>query len=111
MIKKDVAKKLSLLPEGLPEKNLRTWQASVKDYEKLALGTGQLRYQYLLDTTQNILGLEDAKLINSFPDLWMLIISTQLSLGEGLGERIPFTVVGINDEISTTAGYYTHSEY
>ena len=109
MTKDDIAQKLALLPEGLAEKNVRTWQTCMRNYERRAQGIGQLRYKYLLSLVQDILGLEDAKLFNSFPDLWMLIISTRLSLDESLGNGIPFIVVGVK-KVSTTIGYYTTSE-
>ena len=111
----DIAQKLVLLPKGLAEKNVQTWQASVKNYERLALETGRPRYQYLLGLVQNILRLEDAKLFNSFPDLWMLIISTRLSLDDSLGRGTPFIVVGVKDDNEPTVVSYTttteQSEY
>ena len=110
MTRDDITQKLALLPKGLSENNIQTWQASVKNYERLVLETGRPRYQYLLDLVQNILRLEDAKLFNSFPDLWMLMISTRSSLGDSLGHGIPFIVVGVKDNEPTVVSYYTSAE-
>lgn len=110
MTKDDITQKLSLLPEGLAEKNIQTWQASMKAYERLVLDTGQSRYQYLLDLVRRISKSEQAKLFNSFPDLWMLIISTRLSLDESLGNGIPFIVVGVKNDEPTVVSYYTTTE-
>jgi len=64
----------------------------------------------VLNLVQNILRLEDAKLFNSFPDLWMLIISTRSSLSNSLGHGIPFIVVGVKDYEPTVVSYYTSAE-
>jgi len=61
MTRDDITQKLALLPKGLSENNIQTWQASVKNYERLALETGRPRYQYLLVLQRDFILLRDFK--------------------------------------------------
>jgi hypothetical protein len=49
-------------------------------------------------------------LFNSFSDILTLIISTRLSLDDGLGHGIPFIIVAVRDNKSASVDYYTTTE-
>ena len=96
MTNDDIAQKLALLPEGLDEENLQTWQRAIRYYQEKVLDYPGSRFKYLLDLVENISKSEDAKLFRAYPDLWMLILSTTTKEERNYGDF--FIVVGLTNE-------------
>jgi hypothetical protein len=105
----DIAHKLALLPEGLAEENVQTWQYAIQYYQSRVshplLGS---RFKYLLDLVQDISKSGQEKLFRAYPSIWMLIISTATPMAEDHGDL--FIVIGVQSENLTHAFYSGHKE-
>jgi hypothetical protein len=119
MTNDDIAHKLALLPEGLSEANLQTWQETIDYYQKAIQINPEIQidpemnsskiisgYKHLLDLVLAISKTGQEKLFRIDSSLWMIKISTQTS--ERVGERqgFPFIVIDLKSDVLSIVGYY-----
>ena len=108
MTNDDFAQKLVLLPEGLAEENIQSWQRAMRVYQLFVSDHAHSEFKYLLDLVESVLQLEDAKLFRVYPDKDLLILSTTTKEDRDYGDF--FIVVGLRDEDTTDIGCYTPKE-
>jgi len=104
MTNDDITQKLALLPKGLEEENIQSWQDAMQYYQMLVFDHADSRFKYLLDLVEGVLQLEDAKLFRVYPDKDLLILSTTTKEDRGYGDF--FIVIGLRDENTTDVGCY-----
>ena len=97
MTNDDITQKLALLPEGLAEENLRTWQLALEMYQLLC---SRPEYSQVLmpvfEWAKRFSQSEQAKLFRTgVPGLY-LIISTKEK--HGLEHRDPYIAIDVDDE-------------
>ncbi len=75
MTNDDIAQKLALLPEGLDEENIQSWQHVVHHYEWIS--SSNPRHLPMLNIVQTLFKSEQIKLFQAGISLFTLIISTK----------------------------------
>ena len=100
----DIAQKLALLPEGLAEENVRSWQHVVQFCELVLSRSINFQWQHLLELIQKLSASEQTKLYRGGLSLYTLMISTKEK--HGLEKEDAYIYVLIKDENSTEIGYY-----
>lgn len=91
----DNAQKLALLPEGLAEENLRTWQEAIQHYQEGNSAHPNSVHKHLLDLVQTISKSGQEKLFRAYSSISMLIISTVTPLAKDYGDL--FIVVDVKN--------------
>src|SRR5258706_15082559 len=93
MTNDDIAQKLVLLPEGIEEENLRTWEETIDYYqEALQVNPEMISdeavsiYKNLLNLVQTISKSGQEKLYRAYSSLSMLIISTTTATAKDYGD-------------------------
>jgi hypothetical protein len=78
MTKYDIAQKLALLPEGMPERNLQSWKEMVEYFGRIPVSEGEYSPQLfgIHEILDVFLVSEQAKLFKAGKSLYDLIIST-----------------------------------
>lgn len=99
MANNDIAQKLALLPEGLAEDNLQTWQRAMRYFQDRVSDYPGSRLKYLLGLVESISKLEEAKLFRVKPSARLLVISATTKEDQDHGDF--FIVVGLKDEDTT----------
>jgi hypothetical protein len=91
----EFAEKISLLPEGLAEKNDESWEDVVSRYESFVNNNEPFNDGFLpvLDLVKRISVSEQAKLFRAGTSLYSLLISTAEK--HGLEEDDPFVAVDV----------------
>jgi len=108
MTNNHIAQKLALLPKGLEEENIQSWQDAVREYQWYVSNRAHSEPKYLLDLVESILQSEDAKLFRVYPDKDLLILSTTTEEDRDYGNF--FIVVRFIDENTTEIGCYRPTE-
>jgi len=105
MNKDDIQQRLSLLPDGLAEENLQTWQYAIQYYQQAVEDFPEVIqhqpeaisdypiYKHLLDLVQTISKSGQEKLFRVNPSLSMLIISVTTAMEKDYGDL--FIVVDV----------------
>jgi len=104
MTNNDITQKLALLPEGLAEENVRSWQHVVRFCELVLSRSINFQWQHLLEVIQKLSASEQIKLYRGGLSLYTLMISTKEK--HGLEKEDAYIYVLIKDENSTEIGYY-----
>src|ERR1051325_672725 len=104
----NIKQKLALLPDGVADENLQTWQQSIRYYQDKVSNYPGSRFRYLLALVEDVSQLEEAKLFRVYPSIWLLIISTTTKEDQDYGNF--FIVVGLKDEDTTNVGCYRLKE-
>lgn len=101
----DIQQKLALLPEGLAEENIQSWQSAIQYYQS---HTSYPNYSFLLpllSLTQKFSKSEQVKLFRTDFSLGTLMIST--STKDGFGKENPLITVDIKNEGAPDIYYFT----
>jgi len=85
MTNNDIAQKLALLPEGLAEENIQSWEHVVHYYEWIS--SSDSRHLPMLNLVQNLAESEQIKLFRGGTSLFTLIISTKEIHGLEKGDK------------------------
>ena len=104
----DMTQKLALLPEGLAEENVLSWQDARHYYQQFIFDHADSIFKYLLDLIESVLQIEEAKLFRVYPDKDLLILSTTTEEDRVYGDF--FIVVRLIDESTTDIGCYRPTE-
>jgi len=103
MTKDEISQRLVLLPEGLAEENIQSWQRIVKFFELMTSPPGTSRWTPMLDLVQSLSESEQAKLFRAGASLLTLMISTKEKHGLENGDA--YIYISSKDEDTAEIGY------
>jgi hypothetical protein len=104
MTNDDITQKLSLLPEGLAEENLRTWQHIVRLFEFYTSPDGGSQLKPVLDLVKVLSTSSQAKLFRAGASLYFLMISTNEK--HGLEQGDAYIGVSLENDDSFDVYYF-----
>jgi len=104
MNKDEITQKISLLPEGLAEKNIKSWENVLRFYKMGVSIPGNEWLTPMVDLIQIIFASEQQKIFRAGLQLFTLMISTKEE--HGLEERDAYIVIYLADDGSVDIGYY-----
>lgn len=104
----DIEQKLTLLPEGLEEKNIRSCENVLQFYKRGASIPGNEWLMPMDDLIQHILNSDQQKLFRAGLQLYTLIVSTKEEHGLEKGDH--HIRVDVNDKNSAEVWYRTNSD-
>jgi hypothetical protein len=108
MINNDIAQKLALLPEGITERNLQSWEPVVLHYKELAEHPfGEIlpnnfqdkAFPAIYELVKDFSNMEQAKLFQGGTSVHDLLISTADEHGLSVGDLLVSVTLGATNKI------------